>query len=180
MFSLIVFLSFLFFVIAYGVMSAISDFKGLRIPNINSVVIFVLFCVCYGLLWILGGVGPFASIGSHLIGFVIVFLGSFALYAMKVWGAGDQKLISALSIWMGFSAVPAFLVYTSLFGGVLGLTALVLKKFKPVQSPLEGSWIAQVQDGVGKVPYGIAIVLGALACFLKIGYFSVDTFRIFL
>ena len=180
MFSLIVFLSCLFVVVAYGAMSAISDFKGMRIPNTYSVIIFSIFVGCYLVLWLLGGVGPFASISSHLVGFVLVFLGSFALYAFKVWGAGDQKLISAFSIWMGFSAVPASLVYTSLFGGLLGVTALLLKKFKPVKEPLKGSWIDQVQNGASKVPYGIAIMLGALASFVKIGYFNVDTFRIFL
>jgi len=110
----------------------------------------------------------------------LVFFGGFAFYAMKVWGAGDQKLMAAFAIWMGFSGIPVFLVYTSIFGGILGLAALYLKKYKPVKEPLEGGWVEQVQSGVGKVPYGIAITLGALASFAKIGYFSIDTFRIFL
>jgi len=180
MFSMIVFLSCIFGALAYGVMAAISDFKGLRIPNIYSVIIFVLFVVCYLLLMALGAAMPFATIISHLLGFILVFVGSFALYAFKIWGGGDQKLVSAFSIWMGFSAIPVFLVYTSVFGGLLGLTAIILKKYKPIKTPLKGSWVDQVQSGVGKVPYGIAIMLGALASFVKIGYFSIDTFRIFL
>ena len=180
MFSLIIFLSCLFVVVAYGAMAALSDFKGLRIPNMYSVIIFALFVVCYVLLMLFGGALPFSTIASHILGFVLVFLGSFALYAFKVWGAGDQKLISAFSIWMGFSAVPVFLVYTSIFGGLLGISALILKKYKPVKDPAKGGWVEQVQNGVSKVPYGIAIMLGALASFVKIGYFSIDTFRVFL
>lgn len=180
MFSLIIFLTCLFVAVAYGVMAAISDYKGMKIPNMHSVVVFAAFVVCYLLVFLLGGDGVFASIGSHIIGFVCVFLGSFALYSFKVWGAGDQKLVSAFAIWMGLAAVPAFLVYTSVLGGLLGLAALFLKKYKPVKNPAEGSWVAQVQGGVGKVPYGIAIVFGALASFAKIGYFDIDTFRIFL
>jgi len=166
--------------LAYGAMSAMSDYKGMRIPNMNSVIIFSVFVVCYLLLWVFGSVGPFAPIASHILGFVLVFVGSFALYSFRIWGAGDQKLVSAFAVWMGFSAIPMFLVYTSLFGGLLGVTAIILKKYKPIKEPAKGSWIDQVQGGASKVPYGIAIVLGALASFVKIGYFSVDTFRIFL
>jgi len=180
MFSLIVFLSFLLFVIAYGAMAAYSDFKGMIIPNMHSVVIFGLFIGCYLLLWVLGGASVFAPILSHITGFIFVFAVSFGLFAFKIWGAGDQKLISAFAIWMGFAAIPAFVVYTSLFGGVLGVAAILIRKYKPIKSPEKGSWIDQVQNGAGKVPYGIAIVLGALASFVKIGYFDVDTFRVFL
>jgi len=178
--ALIVFLSFIFIACAFGVMAAVSDFKGMRIPNMYSVVVFCLFVVCFTAMWGLGTKEVFSSIASHSLGFVLVFASSFALYAFKVWGAGDQKLISAFSVWMGFSAVPVFLVYTSLFGGVLGIVALLLRKYKPVQSPASGGWVEQVQNGGGKVPYGIAIVLGALASFVEIGYFGVDSFRIFL
>jgi prepilin peptidase CpaA len=180
MFALVVFLSGLFVVIAYGGMAAYSDFKGMTIPNQYSIVIFGVFAVCYALVWLLGGGSAFAPILSHLLGFVLVFIFGFALFVLKVWGAGDQKLVSAFAVWMGFSGVVVFLFYTALFGGLLGIVALCLRKFKPVKEPGEGSWIAQVQDGGGKVPYGIAIMLGALASFVKIGYFSVDTFRIFL
>jgi len=180
MFLLIVFLASLFIAMAFGVMAAISDYKGMTIPNMHSVVIFAVFVMCFGALSLFGAGAVFSSVLSHLLGFVLVFFGGFAFYAMKVWGAGDQKLMAAFAIWMGFSGIPVFLVYTSIFGGILGLAALYLKKYKPVKEPLEGGWVEQVQSGVGKVPYGIAITLGALASFAKIGYFSIDTFRIFL
>ena len=180
MLLLIIFLFCLFVAVAYGAMAAVSDFKGMTIPNMHSVVIFALFVACYLVLWVFGGAGVFSSVLSHLLGFLLVFALGFALFAFKVWGAGDQKLLAAFSVWMGFSGVPVFLVYTSLFGGVLGLVALYLKKYKPVAEPPKGSWIDQVQGGASKVPYGIAIMLGALASFVKIGYFSIDTFRIFL
>ena len=166
--------------LAYSLMAAISDFKGMTIPNMHSIVIFGVFVVCYALIWLLGSGSAFAPILSHLLGFAVVFVAGFALFALKIWGAGDQKLCSALAIWMGFSGVPMFLVYTSLFGGVLGVAALLLRKYQPVKEPPKGSWIEQVQGGAGKVPYGIAIMLGALASFAKIGYFSIDTFRVFL
>ena len=180
MFALIVFLTCVFVAVAFGAMAAYSDFKGMTIPNQYSIAIFGVFAVCYAIVWLLGGGSVFAPLLSHVVGFLLVFVFGFALFAFKVWGAGDQKLISAFAVWMGFSGVIVFLFYTAVFGGVLGIVALLLRKFKPVKEPEEGGWIAQVQDGGGKVPYGIAIVLGALASFVKIGYFSVDTFRIFL
>lgn len=180
MISLVLFLSGLFVVLGIGAMAAFSDFKGLIIPNVYSVVIFGVFFVVYGALWLLGDVSVFKTFVSHLLGFAVVFVSGFILFALKVWGAGDQKLSSAFAIWLGFSGVPVFLIYMSLFGGLLGIAALVLRKYKPIQEPAKDGWVDQVQNGAGKVPYGIAISLGALASFLKIGYLNLDTFRVFL
>lgn len=180
MVALIVFLSCVFVALAVGAFAALSDFRGMVIPNVYSLVIFGLFVLCYGVLSVFGGVGALSSLSSHLIGFAVVFVLTLVLFAAKVWGGGDQKLISAFAIWFGFSHIPVFLFYTVIFGGVLGVAALVLRKFKPIKAPVQGSWIEQVQAGGNKVPYGIAIFCGALASFVKIGYFSADTFRIFL
>lgn len=73
-----------------------------------------------------------------------------------------------------------FLFYMALVGGVLGLVALALRKWKPVKNPAEGSWIARVQAGENKVPYGAAIAAGALASFVELGYFSSEVLSSFL
>ena len=68
----------------------------------------------------------------------------------------------------------------SVAGGLLGLTALALRKWTPVKEPKENSWVARVQAGESKVPYGVAIALGALASFVEIGYLERDTLASFL
>lgn len=180
MITFILFLSCIFVALAFGAMAAVSDFRGMTIPNGYSVVIFGAFAACYALMWG-GGVhdAVFADLSSHLIGFAVVFGLTLVLYSMKVWGAGDQKMISAFAVWFGFAGLPLFLTYTAIFGGLIGIAALCIRKFKPFATPPQGSWVETVQAGESKVPYGIAIAAGALASFVKIGYLGVDTFRIF-
>lgn len=181
MIALILFLICVFMVCALGGLAALSDFRGMKIPNLYSILIFAAFPVCYAVVFLSGHAGDvFYAPLSHVMSFGLVFVLTLGLFVAKLWGAGDQKMISAFSIWFGLPHLIVFLFYTVLFGGVLGVLALILRKFKPIKAPKEGSWIAQVQGGGNKVPYGIAIFCGALVSFVKIGYFDVDTFRIFL
>lgn len=180
MIALIIFLTCVFSAAAIGVMAGVADFRGMTIPNAFSALIFGLFCLCYALMWAFGMQAVFAPLLSHVLGFVVVFVVTLALFVFKVWGGGDHKLMSAFAVWFGLVGLIPFLVYTVLLGGLLGIAALVLQKYKPVKNAAEGSWIAKVQNEQGKVPYGIAIAFGALASFVKMGYFSTDTFRIFL
>lgn len=180
MFLLIVFLTCVFVACAVGVLAAVSDYRGMVIPNLYSLIIFGAFVLCYGALWVGGHAGVFAPALSHVLGFVVVFGVTFGMYSAKIWGGGDQKLISAFAVWFGFSGLPVFLIYTTLFGGLIGVAALLLKKYKPFKAPKEGGWVAQVQAGASKVPYGVAIAGGALVSFVKMGYVSLDTLRVFL
>ena len=180
MISLIIFLALCLAALGFGALAALSDFCGMRIPNMLSVMIGATFVLCYGAMYLFGSVAVFAPFLSHLIGFAFVFVLTLIMFFTKVWGAGDQKMMSAFALWMGVSGMLPFLVYTALIGGLLGVVALVLQKMKPVAAPVGGSWVARVQDGEGKVPYGIAIFGGAVLAFIKIGYFNGDTFRILL
>lgn len=180
MFFLIVYLTSIFVVLGVGAVAAHSDVKGMTIPNMYSLIIMGAFAVSFGVLW-LGGYGQaFFPLLSHVLAFLIVFGLTAALFAFKLIGAGDSKLASVYALWMGVPGLIPFLFYMALVGGVLGLVAIILQKFKPVKSPKPDSWIAQVQGGASKVPYGVAIVIGALASFLKIGYLNVDNFSLFI
>ena len=99
---------------------------------------------------------------------------------MKILGAADSKLGTACALWMGFQGFTGFLFYMTIFGGVLALASLVLKKWKPIKTPSAGSWLEKAQRGENKVPYGIAIFAGMLASFVNLGYFSFETFASFL
>ncbi|MGH1398074.1 MAG: A24 family peptidase [Alphaproteobacteria bacterium] len=180
MISLIFFLACALAVLGIGGLAALSDFRGMKIPNVYSVLIGGAFVLCFGGLSVFGGGTVFAPLLSHVIGFAVVFVLTLIMFFTRVWGAGDQKLMSAFALWMGIGGMLPFLVYTALIGGVLGLVALFLQRFKPVAAPAEGAWVALVQGGEGKVPYGIAIFGGAVLAFLKLGYFSSDAFRILL
>ncbi len=180
MLLLIFFLMCLFAVSGVGILAALSDLRGMVIANHYSVVILGLFAVCYGGLYFAGRADVFAPLLSHGLSFLIVFIVTLLLFAARVMGGGDAKLASALAVWVGIKGMVAFLFYMSVVGGLLGISALVIGRVKPFKAPKAGSWIEQVQNGANKVPYGVAIVAGALASFVKMGYLNVDTLSSFL
>jgi Flp pilus assembly protein protease CpaA len=179
MIALIVFLACVFVAVAAGAMAAWSDWKGMTIPNLYSALIIGAFFPAFIFVKWLGPSAVFFSLTSHLLAALIVFGVTAVMFAVKAIGAADSKLGTAFAFWVGLKGLPAFLFYMALAGGLLGLTALALRKWKPVKNPPAGSWIARVQAGEGSVPYGIAISLGALASFLYLGYLGVDVLYAF-
>lgn len=162
-----------------GVLAAWSDFRGMTIPNLYSVIVLALFPLCYGVSW-LGGVDMFHGIVSHLWALGIVFVVSAGLFALNVMGAADSKLASAFALWLGMPGLLPFLFYMALSGGMLGVATIMLRRFKPFSKLPAGSWPAQAQDGANKVPYGISIVFGAFVSFWFLGYLNGGVLSAFL
>lgn len=180
MIFLILFLACIFAALGSCVLGAWSDFKGLKISNVYTVVVLGAFVICYGALS-LGGINfVFFPIISHVLAAVIVFGVTALMFSFGALGAADSKLGTAVALWVGMAGLPVFLFWMALMGGVLGVAALVLKKYKPIKLPAENSWIWHVQAGQSKVPYGIAIALGAVISFVKIGYLNAAIFQNFL
>lgn len=180
MFLLMIFLVLIFVALGTGVLAALSDFRGLTIPNNYSLVILATFLVCYAVLWMGGRDDVFDPPLSHILAPAIVFGVTLLMFMAKVLGAADSKMASAFAFWTGLKGLMPFLFYMALAGGILGLVGLLIRKYKPFKSAPEGSWIATLQAGESKVPYGIAIMLGALASFLELGYLSPEVLSSFL
>lgn len=172
MIALILFLVFVLFVLGIGVLAALSDIRSLKIPNIYSFIIVGVFPLCWCILWLMQGTDIFVPLWSHLLAAGIVFVISVILFFMKVMGAADSKLATAFALWMGLGNLPVFLFMMTVFGALLGVFALFVQKKRPFSKPAPGGWIAQLQDGNNKVPYGLPIVLGAVFGFLNAGYLS--------
>jgi prepilin peptidase CpaA len=180
MILLMLYLFFFILVIVVGGLASWSDFKGLEIPNWHTGAVLGLFVLSYSVMWMFGRDDVFASLSSHVLSAVIVFGVTLAMFAAGGLGAADSKLGSAYALWVGVPGLMPFLFYMAIFGGVLAVAALALKKWKQIKSPPKGSWVERVQSGESKVPYGMAIVFGALASFLKIGYFSPEVLSSFV
>lgn len=159
--------------IGFGLASAWSDFKGFTISNAYSLGVIIAFIPAFlAVLLLAPDAGYFASWKSHLLAAAVVFAVTFVLFTLKLIGAGDSKLCTAYALWLGVLGVPAFLFYMTLMGGVLGLMTLLMRRWKPFREPAEGGWIARAQAGASDVPYGIAIVAGAVIGFIQCGYFD--------
>jgi prepilin peptidase CpaA len=84
----------------------------------------------------------------------------FALFQMRLMGAGDVKLIVGIALWTGLRAdLVRFLMYMGIAGGFLALLFLCVRLV--------------AKRNLGELPYGVAIVIGALivrlhasACFV--------------
>lgn len=172
MILLVLFLSSIFVALGAGVLSAQSDVRGMTIPNIYSVIVIVSFLFAYAVLWLNGSEKAVWSIVAHLLSGVLTFLITALLFFFRTLGAADSKLATAYALWFRLSDLPLFLAYMTLTGGLVAVVAIVIKRWKPFKAPQEGSWVYRLQNGESKVPYGVAIFVGAFAAFLKAGYFS--------
>lgn len=174
MIALTIFLVFVLSVLGIGALGAWSDIKSLTIQNMYSVLILAAFPLCYALMWLMGGLDIFVPLWSHLGAFVLVLIISAVMFFFGVMGAADSKLASVYALWIGLGNLPVFLFIMSLVGAVLGVVAIFIKKKKPFKGPKEGGWVAQLQAGGSKVPYGVAIVVGAAFGFYHVGYLNLE------
>lgn len=159
--------------LGFGLVAAWSDFRGLTIPNMYSAAIAGLFIPAFLVQMIFAPEAAyFSTWQSHTIAAGSVFAVTFILFSVRLIGAGDSKLLSAYALWTGLSGLPSLLFFMAVCGGVLGVVAVAVKVWKPVENPHKGGWIDKAQSGASAVPYGIAIAFGAVIAFWQLGYFE--------
>ena len=130
--------------------AAVSDFREYLIPN----------RVCLAI----AGLYPAHVVASAtpvdwpiaIVVALAALVAGFALFAGKLVGGGDAKLLSAVALWAGPDLVLGFVLVTSLFGGILSIAML---KFMWAARPREAGG-ARLSHFKVQVPYGIAIVAG--------------------
>ena len=109
-------------------------------------------------------------IGMHLAAAALVLAVCFGFFAMGWIGGGDAKLAAATALWFGFDFLLDYLIYASLFGGVLTLLLIQFRRL-PLPGPLaRQAWILRLHETGGGVPYGIALAAAALAVYPKTGW----------
>jgi prepilin peptidase CpaA len=95
-----------------------------------------------------------------LAGFAGLFVG-FTLFALGFIGGGDAKLFAAVLLWLGLKDLLPYALVASLFGGLLTLSVMILRRY-PVPARLSGQkWVVKLHDARSGVPYGVALAAGA-------------------
>ncbi len=90
---------------------------------------------------------------------------AFVFFARGWIGGGDAKLAAATALWLGFDHLFAYLVYASLFGGLLTLVLLQVRTM-PLPSLLAGQeWAERLHRQDSGIPYGIALAAAALVIY---------------
>src|SRR5262249_49710862 len=140
------------------VLAGFSDFMRLKIPN-----------------WLTGALAlgflPAALIAqgpvdwlSHLEAGLAVFAGAALLFALRLLGGGDVKLLAAVALWCGLHLVVPLIFLVALVGGVFALIVLGLR-----QPIVQTSLVALLRrvpmflHAKMPIPYGIPIAIAGIA-----------------
>ena len=145
--------------------AASSDLLTMTISNRLSLALaggFFLLTIITGM--------SLTAIGMHLAAAALVLTISFGFFSMGWIGGGDAKLAAATALWFGFDFLLDYLVYASLFGGVLTVLLIQFRRL-PLPAPLARQpWILRLHETGGGVPYGIALAAAALIVYPKTGW----------
>jgi len=145
--------------------AASSDLLTMTISNRLSLALtgsFFLLTLVIGMSW--------PAVGMHLVAGALVLVFAFGFFSQGWIGGGDAKLAAATALWFGFDFLLDYLVYASLFGGVLTLVLIQFRKL-PLPGPLARQpWILRLHDNGGGIPYGIALAAAALTVYPKTGW----------
>ena len=97
-----------------------------------------------------------------------MLLSGMVLFARRLMGGGDVKLLAAAGVWAGWPGVWPLLILAAVFGGVLALVVLVSRKLGN-RLPFVGliPWMNAKSAKQQPIPYGVAIGLSALVLFPK-------------
>src|ERR1700722_15136993 len=132
--------------------AAASDLFTMTISNRISLALAAGFLV----LAVLSGMGP-GAILSHVGAGAAVLAVAFGCFAMGWVGGGDAKVAAAAALWFGFAHLMSYLVYASLFGGVLTLFLLQFRQW-PLPYALAGqTWLLRLHAKESGISYGMSV-----------------------
>lgn len=82
---------------------------------------------------------------------------TFLMFSRSWIGGGDAKLAAAAALWLGWGAMPAFVLSASIIGGVLTL-AILAARAQPLPDALaRRAFVARLRSPGAGVPYGVAL-----------------------
>ena len=133
-----------------------TDLRFRRIPNALNVVLGV------GLLALHVQASGLSGLGDAVLALTICFGCGLILYAFGALGAGDVKLLAALSLALDWMLALQLLARIALAGGILGMTRLIADG--NLRNALFGllSTARRAQAERSSVPYALAITAGWL------------------
>lgn len=134
------------------------DLASYTIPNpvpAGIAVAFVVFALVCGL--------PAAAWGTHFAAGLVALVAGIAMFAARWIGGGDAKLFAATALWFGFGDLLSYALIAAVFGGVLTIALLAVRRWPLPLIMMRQPWIVRLHDRHSGVPYGVALAAGALA-----------------
>jgi prepilin peptidase CpaA len=142
---------------------AFSDLRKLKIPNLLCLLLAVLFPV-----YVLVSPQEVAW-AQHLMVAGIVLLIGFAMFTVKLLGAGDVKMLAAAALWVGPKLIATFLFITTIAGGVLAAVFVLAAVWRHMVTKKEA--LGEDMESLcpwhkTPVPYGVAIACGGVSALM--------------
>jgi len=140
--------------------AASSDLLTMTISNRISIALIAGFAV----LAAASGMS-LQDVGMHALAGAAVLVLTFVCYLRGWVGGGDAKLAAATALWLGFDHLYDYILWASLFGGVLTLLLIRFRQMPLPDSLSRHAWIVRLHQPHEGVPYGIALAASALAIY---------------
>lgn len=147
--------------------AAANDIYEFKIPNWISIVLVSV----YPAAGLAVGASPHILIEGALIGAAALAVG-FGLFAGKLVGGGDAKLLAASAPWLGLGSLGIFLFYTAISGFVLAMAMAMFRKLPILPVYAHAPWLIRLHERKKDLPYAVAIAGGGLISFSQTPYFQ--------
>lgn len=150
------------------IMAGLRDLTTMTIPNwISGLLILGFFPAAF-----MVGLTPLTVVLHVGVAMAALCVG-MGLFALRLLGGGDAKLMAAACLWLGLSGSGMFVLWTGVAGGMFCVALIVARsQLRPyvVTAP---DWVTHLLDPRGDIPYGVAIAAGALMAFPSSGLLTV-------
>lgn len=151
---------------ALAIGAALSDWVRYVIPNQIPIAVSGLF-VLHAAVVLLRGGAPMPLVWAVACGVAMFAAGAF-LFAQKVLGGGDVKLMAACALWAGPSYIVEFILVTTLYGALLS-AAFLLPAFRSKAELPNAGFAGPITAALRRrLPYGLAIATGAVVVCLRL------------
>ena len=90
---------------------------------------------------------------------------TFSMFCMGWVGGGDAKLAAATAVWLGWQNIFEYGLIAAIFGGVLTLGLLAVRRWPLPIFLMRMPWIARLHDEKSGIPYGIALAAAGLVLY---------------
>jgi prepilin peptidase CpaA len=144
------------------VAAAVSDVRARRVRNPLNLAI----GAC-GVLFAVVTQGGMAAVPFALGGVALALAIWFPMFALRLMGAGDVKLLAACGAWLGWQGVVVASLATGVFGGVLGALWLLRTQgawsaMHAMSTAVRMPWLLKMRpfEARERLPYAVAVAAG--------------------
>jgi prepilin peptidase CpaA len=137
----------------------VADLRTFKIPNALVGALTLLFVITALVAQ------PGATIWPHVLAGALTLAVGSLLYAFRLFGAGDAKMLAVAVLWSGAGAVVHLFLYSALAGLVLLLVLIPVRYFYMLRlraGNLTEKALPRVFRPRSGVPYGAALAAGSI------------------